>query len=428
MSEGAAGGTSGAGAAVTGAPQGAPGPVRAKISDMGKILSHGIPAAPTPLARQEQAPQAQPQRVEARVQADGFDRNGNPDLGFGGDLDGLDSGVDGKGAELDSDGFGTDLDLDDSTMGEVVDPDEYTKLKARFDADDLDPAFDSKWIEMPLQNPDGSMSAVRRTVAEVKQGYMRTADYSNKLAEVSQMRRDVLAARQGQELLMQHLSQPQTFIQAMHNLGRFEVFEAAAEIYATQERWPLEQLKRSNPQAYEQLVARRQVEKRLLQAENQSRMAAQQAQQAAQQAQPSPDAQTQQIGHQLSQMIPLAMQRAGIEQAKQSPQFKLIWDEPVAGTDKTQGERIFELHWGNLLPTLTGPLTTQFVTQVMQATRETVEGISRETFPVRSDPRLPPPSQGIAGRPAAPQQPGQNGRPPQRAKIQDMSKYLRGRT
>lgn len=422
-----------AGANTGATPQGAPAPVRSKISDMSSQLYHGVPATPAPLVIHQGREATPVGDVQARGNKPpplGFDDSGNPDLGHGGDLDAeahaLARDADGMGAELDE--YGNDpnqLELDDSIPSELVDPSEYADLKAKWDADDLPAEWDDKkWVEVPITNRDGSTYLKRETIGEVKRGYMRREDYSQKLGEVSVLRNNVMAAQQGQQLLMTHLSDPGQFLTAMRNLNIMHVFEAVAEHWAKEVALPEQELKMRNPQAYQQYLNNKKLQERLIAAEREKQSALQQAQQAAQQQPPQLAPDTQQIAHQLSQMMPLALKRAGIEDVKaRSPMFKLIWDEPVAvaGQNMTRGEQIFGMHFANLVTTLQGPVTTQFVQDVVEATKGTVEQLSREQQPnVR---RGQAPAAAPAPNPGGARTNG--ARQPTRAKIGDMGRMLR---
>lgn len=377
-------------------------PARAKVGQMSSMLRYadaGNQAPPSAAGVQallnEPAPLA---RVAGETET-------GPDLGHPGDLDGFgDEQIDDGGV----DAQGQSLDWDDSAPSELVDPDEYVQLKTKWDADDLAPELFEKFLPVPVQNADGSTTTLRKPVSEVITGFIRASDYSAKLAEVSEVRRQAIAGQQGQLRLMQDLSQPQTFLQAMHTLGKFEVFEAAAELYAKHERWPLEQLKQTNPAAYQLAMSRREAQKQLL-IERQQRQQLEQMVRASQQQQaPQQDPMQQQVAHQLSQMLPIAAKRVGLA------------DSPFA-------QQIFAGHWADLLPSLRGPLTTEFVVMVMQATKETVEKYAGQgVVQPQQNPRLPPNSgQTLPGRAASAA--NGNGVMPRRAKIGDMSRMLRGR-
>jgi len=436
-----AGEATAAGANTGATPQGAPAPVaeRAKISDMSRTLSHGVPAAPAPLVihqGREATPVGDVQPRGNKPPPLGFDDSGNPDLGMGGDLDAeahaLQREADGLGAELDE--YGNDpnqLELDDSAPSELVEPDEWDAIKQTFtskdvraliESDDIPEVFDDKkWTYVPLTNRDGTSFMKRETLGEVKRGYMRREDHSQKCGEVAEIRRNVLAVQQGQQRMIQDLNgPPPSFMQAMRIMNVVPQFIAAAEWYAKEVALPEQQLRSQNPQAYEQYIARKQAEERAIELQRQANIAIQQAQQLAQQQpqQPGPDAQ--QIAHQLAQMMPIALKRARIDEAKQrSASFKLIWDEPV-GQNQTRSEQIFGIHFANLVTGLQGPITTQFVHDVVEATKETVEQLAREMQPQRRPAvtaAAPAPNPGGAAR---------NGsRQPQRAKIGDMTRMLR---
>lgn len=415
-----------AGAAPVSAQQGAaPIAERARIGDLRSMVNEA-PAAPAIIHQGETAPVGPQTARRAGDSPLAFDDNGNPDLGHPGDLDAEARIRNAQGNELDDYGITepASIELDDSVQSELVDPGEYEALRAKWDADDLPPEFDDKkWVEIPLTSADGSQFMERRTLGECKAGYMRHSDYSQKLGEVGQIRRQAIAIQEGSQRLLNDLSAPATLIQAMHNLGKFEVFEAACELYAVQERLPLEELKRRNPEAYKAEMARRDTVKRAQWEVQQARQALAQAQQQ-QVPQQQLDQSGQQAAHQLQQMFPIALERAGVAAAKErSPLFKLLWDEPV-GNGLTRGEHLFGLHYGNLLPTLQGQLTTQFVCGAMQAARETCEAMVRDQTP-KNDPRLPP--QNVGAAPGG--QPRVNGQAPQRqpksAKIGDMGKMLR---
>lgn len=419
-----AGEVAGAAAPVSAQQGAAPMTQRAKIGDLRGMVNEA-PAAPAIIHQGETAPVGPQTARRAGDTPLAFDDNGNPDLGHPGDLDAEARIRNAQGNELDDYGITepASIELDDSMQSELVDPSEYEALRSKWDADDLAPEMDNKWVELQVKNTDGSTYPLKVTVAELKEGNLRNQDYSNKLAEVSALRRQCVAIQEGSQRLMNDLSAPQTLIQAMHNLGKFEVFEAACELYATHERLPLEELKRRNPEAYQAEMARRAAVKHAQLIEQQARQALAQAQQQ-QPTQQQLDQTGQQAAHQLQQMFPIALERAGVAAAKErSPLFKLLWDEPV-GNGLTRGEHLFGLHYGNLLPTLQGQLTTQFVCGAMQAARETCEAMVRDQTP-RNDPRLPP--QNVGAAPGG--QPRVNGQAPQRqpksAKIGDMGKLLR---
>jgi len=430
-----------AGANTGATPQGAPAPVaeRAKISDMSRTLSHGVPAAPAPLVihqGREATPVGDVQPRGNKPPPLGFDDSGNPDLGMGGDLDAeahaLQREADGLGAELDEYGNSPDqLELDDSAPSELVEPDEWTAIKQLMDApnaralveqDDIPEFFDDKkWVQVPLTARDGSTYLKRMTLGEAKGGVMRREDYSAKLGEVSQMRQQVLAAKAGQDLLMQHLSDPAQFLTAMRNLNIMHVFEAVAEHWAKEVALPEQELKMRNPQAYQQYVNNKRLQEQLLAEQREKNALRQQAQQLAQQQPPQLTQDTQQIANQLAQMLPLAEKAARVAELKaRSPLFAAIWDEPVA-PGLTRSEQIFQIHYNRLLPGLNGPLTTQFIKEVTLTTIDTITQLAREMQPQRRPAvtaAAPAPNPGGAAR---------NGsRQPQRAKIGDMNRMLRG--
>jgi hypothetical protein len=397
---------------------------RAKISDMGRELSSFGPAVAQPGVVAEVGPQGGPARG---VPPEWMQESApGPEMGQGGDLD--------EAASRQNDGLGDEfgdgeqdalvLDNEPAHSMELVDPNEYTALKAKWDADDLAPEFDAKWVTQMVKNRDGSTYPVRCTVAELKAGNLRHVDYSSKLAEVKAMRDEAQATIAGGQKLMADLSQPRSLIQAMHTLGKYEVFLAACEIIAAEEVLPALEMQKQNPRAFQEFQQRKAMERRLVAVEQARIRAEQMALQAQQQQPQQAQASEQQIAHQLQQMFPTALKQVGIEQLCAASQvFKLFWNEPV-GQGVTRGEQLFFLHFQNMLPSLEGPLTTQFVVGAMQAARETVEQMVRDQAP-RAGRNSPPPVQGAAPRPNAAPANGQrvqNGR----GKISDMQSALSG--
>lgn len=385
-------------------------PARAKISDFGSVKG-----SPAPVLHQGVVAEVGDVGGNPGVPAhmdfgtDGFEDDAGPGLGLAEDPP---SGKKDPSLGEDDQQQPDDVDpLADTQPGSA----EYQALKAKWEQDDLHPELSEKWTDVTL--PDGGKLRVQ--VKDLQGGFLRNVDYSNKLAQVSQLKNEVMGVRAGQERFVQHVSggDPNLMLQALGALpGAMQTFEKAAELFAVRKFEELE-LRRTNPQAYALLQREQQAMQRADQAERLAQQREWALQQAQQQAQPAPDQSTMQTAHQLQQMVPLAMQRLGIDKMQAEPTFKADWT--------ANAEKIFELHFQNMLPSHQGPLTTEFVMSVMQATAETVQQRVASMGLPTANPRLPPPSQGLAGRAPVPGQQGRmNGQQQPRGKIGEMGKLL----
>jgi hypothetical protein len=289
---------------------------------------------------------------------------------------------------------GDALAVDDSIMAEPISQEQYARdyqeLKAKWDSPELPEELLGRLGPAMI---DGQKYMI--PVSEAFKGYQRNCDYSNKLAEVSQVRNETMQMRQGMQNLVNDLGNGETFRRAMRALGPAAVkgFHEAAKLHAIE--WnALQQMPPQQRAVYER---NQEMEQRLYQMEMQNQRLAMQAQQ--QQAQ-QPDRQTMYIANQLAQMAPLAMKRVGLEPS------------PFA-------EQIFQTHFANMMETLNGgDLTTDFVTQVMQATKETVDAyVAKSQQQIQQQARQLPPVQKLPG--AAPPR-GQQG-VPERARLSDFN-------
>lgn len=264
--------------------------------------------------------------------------------------------------------------------GEPVTYEQYKELLSKWEADELANELLERFV---VAKVDGQ--PMRIPVREAVQGYQRMSDYSRGMGQLRAAQADVERTRAGFNRLLVDLDQGHTFLQAMRNLNKMPGFEAAAKIFAIQ--YAKEKL--LTPEQREVLAHSRQQE-----AENyQLKMRLQQLQQAQQQQPQPPNQNEMRLAHQLQQMIPLAAKKVGLP------------DDPLA-------RDFFTRHWHNLAPTLDGELTTDFVTRVMQAARESYDQAVQQAMTAQAGrpPQVPPVqrlpgaapvagAQGIAGQP-----------------------------
>jgi hypothetical protein len=316
-------------------------------------------------------------------------------------------------------GEGQEDQIEAQQGGEVDYAAEYQKLKELVDSDDLpEDWLDKKWVTKKVHG-----KPVRMTVAEAMSGHMTDREFSHRNAQLVQQQRLAQNIQQGARQFLSELEQPQSLIQAFRNMGKLgrapdahdinsgTGLMGAVAILADQMYQELS-LKQSNPQAYALAMQKREAEEQRWAAQQQlQQMRAQLEQQQAQQ-QPAPSEQEQGWMRQLSQMVPIALKRTGL-------------------TMNPTVEQIFNAHYENLLPTLEGELTTEFVTRVARATKETVDEMSKGLPQAQRAPGQPPAGQGMARGGAAPkpvngaaQVRGPNGQV--RMRTSDMGKALRG--
>lgn len=278
----------------------------------------------------------------------------------------------------------------------------------------------------------------RIPVSEAFKGYQRNEDYSNKLREMYAYEQQLQMREAGLQKLLADMDRGESFLDAMVFLGKFKGFSEAAIIYGTQ----LDAERRMTPeqrQVHQALRAQR-AELKRLEIENRTLRAQGQAQQQQPQQQQGPTSeQVQQIYmQQLAHIAPKAAAKVGF-----------------VNTPMAQAE--FEKHFNMRLPSIAGrDLTSEFVEDVMQAAMESVEAhLQRSGYvkpqdltpPTAAQPRvpagqrdggqwaaqqrqlaaqrrqeLPPVSTG-----AGPTQPITNGQRPQRARIGEFDRGVRGR-
>jgi hypothetical protein len=118
--------------------------------------------------------------------------------------------------------------------------------------------------------------------------------------------------------------------------------------------------------------------------------------------------------------MPSALKAARVQELSAANEaFALEW--------KVNSERIFGMHWENLLKTLTpeqlesGP-SMEFTQMVVNATVQSCQKRAAEMGRPVANPNLPPTNQGLAGAPTRQGQPGSNG--VKRARIGEMGKLL----
>lgn len=320
------------------------------------------------------------------------------------------------------------LALDDSHDAEVMDPAEYERIRAMFDAPELAEPLLDKLVSAP--GPDGKPWKV--SVRQCIRGYLREEDYSRKNADLSARENAVRTARAGLERLLTQMDSSEGFINAVRVLQKWGTepdprmgrpgtgFMGACFIVG--EQLAAEMVMRDkNPQAYAEMVRRREYEQRLFAAEQRALQAENAAQQAVSQQQPQPDQEAQRTMHQLEQLMPRALQVARVQELSTANEaFALEW--------KVNSEKLFALHWQHLLPTLapeqleSGP-SMDFVQLVVNATVQSCQKRAAEMGRPVANPNAPPPGQGLTGAPTRQGQPGSNGMP-KRAKIGDMGKIL----
>ena len=320
----------------------------------------------------------------------------------------------------------------ESHEAELVSEGDYAAIKAAWDeftsSDDLPEKYlGTKWVTATVQG-----KPERITLKEAVDGYQTQRDYSIKLGKVAERERACDARDAGMNRMIADLHNPQTFPQVMRVLGTYgrlhdrdqkghpiqgtgSGYLGSADLLGD-ELYEELTLRQKNPEAYARLQRERQSEARAWQIAQENQQLKAQLQQAQQQKPEELDETGKQAAHQMQQMIPLAYKAAGIDAAKAADQlFALDWE--------ANAEKIFELHYANLLPTLEGPLTTAFVTMVVQATKQTVQQRAASVGKPVPNPNQPPINQGLTGAPTRQGQPGSNGAP-KRAKVSDMSRLL----
>lgn len=318
--------------------------------------------------------------------------------------------------------------VDDSHDAEVMDPAEYERIRAMFDAPELAEPLLDKIVTATL--PDGKPWPI--TVRSAIKGFLREEDYSRKNAALTQRENALEQSRQGLMNLLTQMDDPRTFPDVMRRMGKYgrlherdaggrcipgtgAGYLGASDLLGDQLYVEL-MLKQKNPEAYARLLGERQAAQEAWQLREQNnQLQAQLAQSQARQV-PPPDQEQARTIHQLEQLMPRALQVAGLAQLMAANEaFALEW--------KVNSDKLFSLHWQNLQTTLSpeqlesGP-PMDFVQSVVNATVQSCQRRAAAIGRPVPNPNMPPPSQGLTGAPA---RQGQNGAAPKRAKIGDMS-------
>jgi len=218
-------------------------------------------------------------------------------------------------------------------------------------ADDLAEPLHSKFVTVTV---DGVRSRV--PVSEAANGYMMQSDYSEKLRQLYEYRDQIAAKERGINNFMAALDKGESFLDMMVYIGKFEGFAQAAILYGMH----LDAEQRMSPEQRQAVAAARAERARAKELEIELQRLKAQIE-ASQQPQQSKSAQ--QIERQLSQMIPLAIQRLERQGFKWEP-------SPWA-------QDIWEKHWRNMFPALDGrDLSTDFVANVFLAA---IQDIRKQT-------------------------------------------------
>jgi len=253
--------------------------------------------------------------------------------------------------------------VDDSQQAEVVEGEEEQQAAAQAltesdirrmldeyrawaDADDLAQPLQSKFV---IATVDGKR--YRIPVEEAVRGYQRNEDYSNKMREVYALKQQVEQQQQGLLRFLADLDEPQSFLDAMMRLNKWNSFTGAAHLFG-------KQLKAERSMTPEQRqvfnhMREMRIREQRLQAEN-ARLQAQlgQVQQVQQQEEPGPNYQA--YLQQLNYLLPRVAERIGFERT------------PLAMKE-------FETHFMNMLPSLQGgDVSSEFVETCMRAAQEAV--------------------------------------------------------
>lgn len=308
------------------------------------------------------------------------------------------------------------------------------------DSDDLPDPFYAKFGVATVNG-----QRYRIPVSEAFKGYQRNEDYSNKLREMYAYEQQLQQREAGLQKLLTDMDDGQKFLDAMVFLGKFEGFAKAAIIYGTQ----LDAERRMTPeqrQVYQAMRAERARSQRL-----EMELRALRGQQQAQQQQPAQQPQ----GPTSEQVQQIYMQQLAHIAPKIAAKLGFV-NTPIAQME-------FERHFNARLPSIAGQdLTSEFVEDVMSAAMESVEahlqrsgyapvnaGAPAQPTAAQGQPRVPsgnprggqwtraqqqaaaaqqrrqelPPVSQLPG----PSQPTQNGGRPQRARIGDFDRGVRGR-
>lgn len=394
---GSAGGQSGGQSGNVGGPQGGPPQARARIGDFSSGAANA--AMPSHATRVEQPSQ----------RATVIDRNEIEDW----------KGIEDPFSDESSDGQSLALAEDDSLNGELMDERQMAALHKQWEEshkrwndlsaqDDLPEDFGDKFMSVMI---DGVRE--RRPARECALGYMRERDYSNGKRELAAAWQELQARENGLARFMADLDNGQTFIEAITAIGKFKGFDEASRIYGKQVYAELQM----TPQQRQVMQMNRQLDADRKALQRHNAMLQQQLQAQTQQA-PAPNYEN--LYNQLSQLIPKAGQQVG-------------WvNDPLH-------EHYFNLHFTNLLPTLHGDVSTEFIAQVMRAAQEDVDIAVRNSQERRAQEVVQNPQQQQlppAGRAAAapanraavstnPQQTDSTRRP--RARISDFGQVSRRR-
>jgi hypothetical protein len=236
------------------------------------------------------------------------------------------------------------------------------------ESDDLPDDFMGKFVA-PVINGQRR----RIPVAEAIKGYQRNEDYSNKLREMYAYEQQLMQREAGLQKLLTDMDDGQKFLDAMVFLKKFDGFSKAAIIWGTQ----LDAERRMTPEqraVHQQMRAER--------ARNQQLELELRALRAQQMQQQQPQ-QNQQQGPSHEQVQEIYLQQLKYIGPKAAAKVGFV------NTPATQRE--FELHFNARLPTIAGrDLTSEFVEDCMVAAMESVEAVLQQSGYVRSQDVQPP--------------------------------------